>query len=136
MNEGHTKLVRDMRAIGDDTFALDENVAAVRLCKAGEDTDESRFAGAVRADKPMHLASKNRQRRTAERLSAAVTLADRSYRDEGGRLRRLCATCQIVHAARWPKSFQGGWMIRQELVNIVFGHENRRNLHGFRRPAR
>jgi hypothetical protein len=27
-------------------------------------------------------------------------------------------------------------MIRQELVDIVLGHENRRNFHGFRSPAR
>ena len=73
MDEAHAELVRDMRAIGDDALAVDENVATVRLCKTRKYADESRLARAVCADEPVHFAWKNRQRDTAQRLSAAVS---------------------------------------------------------------
>ena len=56
MDEAHAELVRDMRAIGDDALAIDENVATVRLCKTRKYADESRLARAVCADEPVHLA--------------------------------------------------------------------------------
>ena len=55
MDEAHAELVCDMGTVRDDALAIDENVAAVRLCKAREDTDERRLARAVRADEPVHL---------------------------------------------------------------------------------
>ena len=94
MDEAHAELVRGMRTVGDDPLAVDENVAVVRLRQAGENPDERRLARAVGANEAVHLAWKDRQRDAAQRLSAAVALADRSYRDKRRRLRRLRATCR------------------------------------------
>ena len=55
MDEAHAELVCDMRTVGDDALAIDENVAVVRLREARENPDERRLARAVGANEAVHL---------------------------------------------------------------------------------
>ena len=57
-------------------LATEANLAAVRLAKAGQDTDESRFAGPIASDEPMRLAGQYAKARVAERDSRAIALRD------------------------------------------------------------
>ena len=67
--------------------------------QAGQHLDQRRFAGAVGADQPMHLARHDRQRDAAQRLRAAIRFADRACHDEGGRLRRPHRSEDVVHSS-------------------------------------
>ena len=55
---------------------MEANLSAVRLTKAGQDSDERRLAGAVAPDEPMGLAGKYPQARFAKRNRRAVALRD------------------------------------------------------------
>ena len=77
-------------AVGDGwrRFAMEADFPAVRLAKAGQDSDERRLAGAVAPDQRMRLAGQDAQARVAERDRRAIALRDaRSFdnRDGGGR---------------------------------------------------
>ena len=84
MDEAHAELVCGMRGVGDEALAIDENVAVVSFSQTGKDANEGGLARAVRANEPVRLAWKDRKRDAAQRLSAAITLADRSDRDKWG----------------------------------------------------
>ena len=70
---GAARLGRRMHVV---RFAADEDAPGVRPDRAGQDLDQGRLAGAVRAHQRVHLARQDRQRSVSQRRHGAVVLRD------------------------------------------------------------
>ena len=88
MDEVHPQLVRAMRRGDADDFAIQCDAPAIWLRQTGQNPDQRRFAGAIGADKAMHLAGPQKEGNAFQRTDAAIGLGDIFNIQKRGRRRR------------------------------------------------